>query len=447
MKLGGRRIVYGPPVMSNRRFWLLVSGATLAIMLGCWLSSGTMAPYGTTTEPFGAFHSYAECGSRMNGDHWHFQAVFAMLDGRPRTDWVDSVVLRRVLHPLLAYPLMKGFGFEAGGVIFNILLHGAAMLALALGFRRYFDARAAVMTCWLFATYPGYAYWAGLPYSYAMIVPGTIACTLGLLWWHDRPSLARTAIAATIIGVVGCGYDIMPFFGLPLLGLCAYRRKWRALAVAGAVLAVWVLFVARGIPAIADFPAKNSNTQTYGIVIDAWLHFWQRTDGWGSLLLGAPHVFVSNFLFSAGIFLPILLLLVVAHHVVYRVRPIFGPVALAILLATFAVFLFLNLAPPYTGGWQLRGTWLARLYQPWFVVILLVVAAASIQLRATRWHEAFVAAVTACCVAGGLAIAGPYVHVYSFYVTVHQNFYQDASLHRNRPWLRKLGVRPFGICK
>jgi hypothetical protein len=432
--------------MSNRRFWLHVSGATLAIMLGCWLSSGTMAPYGTTTSPNGAYHSFGEYGYRMNGDHWHFQAVFAMLDGRPEADWMGSVVLRRVLHPLLAYPLMKAFGFEAGGILFNILLHGAAMLALALGFRRYFDRRAAVMACWLFATYPGYAYWAGLPYSYALIVPGSIACTIGLLWWHDRPSLARTALAATIVGVVGCGYDIMPFFGVALLGLCAFQRRWRDLAIATVVLAAWALFIARGIPAIAGFPALNSNTQTYGIVIDAWLHFWQRTNGWGTLLLGVPHVFVSNFFFSAGIFLPILLLLVVAHHLRYRVRPIVGPVALSILLATLAVFLFLNLAPPYTGGWQLRGTWLARLYQPWFVVILLVVAATSLQVRDTRGGKAFTGIVAACCVAGGLTIAGPYIHVNSLYLKVHQNFYQDVSLHKNRLWLHNRGVRPFGIC-
>jgi len=272
------------------RFWLQVGAATAVIMLGCWLCSGTVAPYGT--------YDFGDCHYRMNGDHPHFSAVFAMLDGHPAVEWDYSVVLRRILHPLLAYPLMKIFGFEAGGVMFNILLHGGAMVALALAIRRFYDSRAAVLTCWLFATYPGYAYWAGLPYSYALIVPGSIACTIGLLWWHERPSLARAAIAATIVGVVGCGYDIMPFFGGALLLLAAYHRRWRDLAVSLVVLGVWAVFVARGLPAIFGFPAMNSNTQTYGNVIGAWLHFWQRTDGWGALLADVPHVLVSNFFYS-----------------------------------------------------------------------------------------------------------------------------------------------------
>ena len=421
------------------RFWLHVGAAAAVIMLGCWLCSGTMAPYGT--------YDFGACHYRMNGDHGHFSSVFLMLDGHPSVEWDYSVVLRRVLHPLLAYPLMKAFGFEAGGVMFNMLLHGGAMVALGLAFRRFYDARAAVLACWLFATYPGYAYWAGLPYSYALIVPGSIACTIGLLWWHERPSLARAAIAATIVGIVGCGYDIMPFFGCALLLLTAHRRRWRDLGVSLVVLGVWAVFVARGLPVIFGFPASNSNTQTYGNVISAWLHFWQRTDGWGALLAGVPHVLVSNFFYSGTIFFPILFLLLVAHHVKFRVRPIFGPVALAILLSTFAVFLFLNLAPPYGGFWQLRGTWLARLYQPWFVVVLLVVAAASVALRDTRRYKLLVAAVVVCCLMGGIAIAGPYIHVYRVYLMVNQNFYQDASLHKNRLWLNRLGVRPYGICK
>ena len=421
-----------------KRFWLHVGAATAVIMIGCWLCSGTVAPYGT--------HTYAPCHYRINGDHEHFFAVFAMLDGQPAVEWDFSVVLRRVLHPLLAYPLMKAFGFEAGGLIFNILLHGGAMIALALAIRRFFDARAAVLVCWLFATYPGYAYWAGLPYSYALIVPGSIACTIGLLWWHERPSVARAGIAATIIGVVGCGYDITPFFGVALLMLTAYRRRWRDLGVSLVVLGAWTLFVAKGLPAIFGFPAMNSNTQTYGNVIDAWLHFWQRTDGWGALLADVPHILVSNFFFSGMIFFPVLFLLVVAHHMKFRVRPILGPVALSILLSTFVVFVFLNLAPPYGGLWQLRGTWLARLYQPWFVVVLLVVAAASVALRDTRRYKALVAAVVVCCVIDGVAIAGPYIHIYGVYMTVNENFYQHSSLTKNWSWLHHLGVRPYGFC-
>lgn len=431
----------------RNRFWLHVAGATATIMLGCWLCSGTVAPYGT--------YDYGDCHYRMNGDHYQFTAVYAMLDGEPSVTWGYSVVLRRILHPLLAFPLIKLFGFDAGAIIFNILLHGASMIAVALAFRRFFDARAAVLTCWLLATYPGYAYWAGVPYSYAMIVPGSIACTIGLLWWNDRPTVLRSVIAACIVGFVGLGYDLMPYFGGALLLLILYKRRWLDLPVALVVLGGWALFVAVGIPTLFGFSATNTNTQSYGVIVKTWLHFWQHTDGWLALLRDVPHIFISNFFFSAGIFLPILFLLILAHHVRYRVRPIVGPVALAILLAVFGVFLFLNLAPPYVNtappyfnDWQLRGTWIARLYQPWFVVVLLVVAAASVALRETPRYKLLVRSVVVCCVAGWLAIAGPYIHFLPAYKAVHHNFYQAFAHRRSSFWMfKKLGVRPYGFCK
>ena len=383
----------------------------------------------------------------MNGDHYQFNAVYRMLDGAPTVVFSFSVVLRRILHPLLAFPLMKLFGFETGGVIFNILLHGASLLALGLAIRRYFDARAAVMACWLLSSYPGYAYWAGLPYSYAMIVPGSIACTIGLLWWNDGPSLVRTLVVACIVGIVGLGYDLLPFFGGALILLALAKRRWLDVPVAVVVLGAWAAFIAIGIPAIFGFEPLNTNTQSYGVVIGAWTHFWEHLDGWGAYLIRLPVLFVKCFLFGGSITFPILLVLLVAHHVRYRVRPILGPVALAILVATFGVFLFLNAAPPYESLWQLRGMWLARLFQPYFVVVLLVVAAASIKLRETPRYKVLVGAVIACSVAGWLAIAGPYIHVYSFYVHIQQNFYQDKSLAKNKSWLRKLGTRPIGFCR
>jgi hypothetical protein len=434
-------IVYGSRVVSSdsRRFWLLIGGATVAIMLGCWLSSGTVAPYGT--------YDYGDCHYRANGDHYQFSAVYEMLNGKPYQVWGYSVVLRRVLHPALAFPFIKMFGYDAGGLIFNILLHGAMMIGFALAIRRYFDARASVLVCWLLASYPGYAYWAGLPYSYAIIVPGSIGCAIGLLWWNDAPSIKRTAVTACVIGVIGTGYDLMPFFGGSLVLLILHKRRWRDLPVALALLGGWAMFVSKGLPAIYGFKSTNTNTKVYGVVIKTWLRFWEHVEGWGALLRDLPHVFVSNFFFSAGIFLPILFLVLIALNVRNRQRPILGAIPTTISIATLGVWAFLNVAPPYGNWWQLRGTWMARLYQPWFVVILLAVAAATIALRETRSYKLLVGSIVACCLAGWLAIAGPYVRLYAVYMAVHQNFYQHESLRSNWKWMHQLGVRPYGFCK
>ena len=257
---------------------------------------------------------------------------------------------------------MKTFGFELGGLLFNIFSHVLALVGLALAFRRFFDARAAVLVTWLFATYPGYAYWVGLPYSYALIVPGSIACLIALLWVHERPSLRRSVTAACVVGVVGLGYDLMPFFGgaLLLLMLFAYRR-WIDLALALLTLLALAHFIAKGLPAIFGFPALNSNTQAYASVVQAYADAAHRTHGWGSLLLGAPRILVSNFFFSNFVFFPALMVWLV---VLRRQRPVFHRVALSVLLSALALFLFLNLAPPYSGAWQLRGTWMPGCSSP-----------------------------------------------------------------------------------
>jgi len=384
------------------------------------------------------------CHYRVNIDHGQFRAVFAMLDGRPAAEWNGSVVLRRILHPLLAYPWMKAFGFELGGLLFNILSHVGALIALAVAFRRFFDARAAVLVTWLFATYPGYAYWVGLPYSYAFIVPGSVACLIALLWVHERPSLRRSAITACVVGVVGLGYDLMPFFGGALLLMLFAYRRWVDLALALVTLLAWAAFIAKGLPAIFGFPALNSNTQAYSEVVHAWTDAAHRTRGWGSLLLAAPKIFVSNFFFSGFVFFPALLVWLIALR---RERPVFHRVALSVMLAALALFAFLNLAPPYDGAWQLRGTWIPRLFQPWFVAILVTVAATSLALRQSTRYKMFVWSVIAVVVIDGAVIAGPFIGLTPLYATVHQRFYRAWGMNRNASSLRKLGRRPYGFCQ
>jgi hypothetical protein len=422
--------------LSSRAFWRWVAGAAFVLILACWLSSGTLAPYGM--QPGGA------CQYRVNIDHGQFKAVFYMLDRRPEQTWVSSVVLRRILHPLLAYPFMKAFGFNLGGLLFNIVLHVVTLVGLALAIRRFFDARAAVLVTWLFATYPGIMYWVGLPYSYAFIVPGSIACTIALLWWHERASLRRSIAAACVVGVVGLGYDLMPYFGGALLLLVLARRRWLDLGVVLVVLAAFALLVAKGLPAIFGFPAQNSNTAAYGAVVSAWLDAPHRLHGWGALLADLPKVFVTNFVFSNFVFFPALFIGVLLLR---RQRPVLHPVALAVVIAAFGMFLFLNAAPAYEGAWQLRGSWIPRLFQPWFVAVLITVAAASIALRRTARYRALVALVVLVTALDGAVIAGPFVELTPLYAGVYQRFYRAWRMDDNASWLRKLGRRPYGICR
>ena len=423
---------------STRR-WMLLGLAAVVLILGCWLSSGTLTPYGT--------RAYGPCQYRVNIDHPHFVAVYRMLEGRPAEEWKDSVVLRRILHPLLAYPWMKAFGYDLGGLLFNIFLHFVALIGLALAIRRYFGARAATLVSWLFATYPGYAYWVGLPYSYAFIVPASVMCVIAMLWWHDRPSALRTSVVACVVGLAGLGYDLMPFFGGGLLLLVIHRRRWRDVPLALVILGAWAVFSSRGIPAIFGFSPSNSNTQAYGAIIDSYLDAGNRVTGWGGLVADVPGIFVSNFVFSNFVFFPILMLWVVGLHLRWRLRPVLHPVAGAVLLATLGVFLFLNLAPPYDSIWQLRGTWIPRLFQPWFVAVLVVVAALAKALQDPRRRRLLVWSVAVVVALDAAVIAGPFIGLTYFHAGINQHFYRMHGHHRNAAWLRELGRRPYGVCR
>jgi hypothetical protein len=92
-------------------------------------------------------------------DHVHFKATFLLLAGADRQDWAFSVVLRRILFPLLANPAMKIWGFEIGGGGAGLLLHLATFIVFIRFLQRHIGEVAAIRAMWLLATYPGLTYW------------------------------------------------------------------------------------------------------------------------------------------------------------------------------------------------------------------------------------------------------------------------------------------------
>ena len=106
---------------------------SFVMILAIWLATGTMAPYaGTLDRPL----TLQPCRYLANVDHAHFLATFALLDRHRAAEWDFSVVLRRILYPIVAYPLMKLFavatadsttGFLLGGVLTTILIQIATL--------------------------------------------------------------------------------------------------------------------------------------------------------------------------------------------------------------------------------------------------------------------------------------------------------------------------------
>src|SRR6266849_1367683 len=431
------------------RFSFSLTAATAVLLGGSWLSSGTMAPYAATLGPK-LIRIRQPCGYLTNIDHDQFQATFWMLQGGPQYSWEGSLVLRRILYPILAYPLMRAAGFDNGGFATNLIITLAAFLGFIFFVRRAVGERGAVTAMWLLATYPGIAYWIGLPYSYVWIVPGSSLLTM-LLWKMARTTdYRRTFLLSMAIGFLFWGYDLFPFFGMAALLILTRQRRFleMPIAVAGMIIPVGMLLLWLGLA--FHVPLRNSNTESYWSILTS---FTSQVDlpGWSKLIADLPSVLVNSFFFSTFLFLPLLFfLLALASLLGKRSLPIESP-ELEILLATLLVFLVNNLAPPYP-GWQLRGIWIARLYQPVFVAFVLF-ACRSLQ----RWWEskdpsgrklariaALLVALTVIADAG--VVFGPVLRL-PIAAEIYFRFYRHSGPESRFRKIDLYGRRPWGICK
>jgi hypothetical protein len=421
--------------------------ACLLLSLGVWVNTGTLAPYGATLEkPF----VWEPCKYLLNIDHFHFKATFLMLDGAPRDQWEFSVVLRRILYPLLAYPFMRKLGFGAGGLVANVLLAAGSLTLFWRALRRRLGAEPPPALLALLATYPGWLYWAGTPYSYAIIVPASLLC-MAILWRVEALTTWREALLAGLgLGVLFTGYDLLPFFGAAAVLLLLWRRLWAPCAVLAAAMLLPTVATAALLWKIFRVPFRNSNTEAYFAVLKSYappidLHAW-----WG-LLQQFPRAVTSNYLYSNFLFLPLLFLLVL---IASRWLPqpsaearTLRPAEVSLLIAVVLLFLFNNLAPPYP-GWPLRGAWVARLYQPAVAAMIPVLAyffarAALLPrpLRLGAWAALSLAVALQAWVVFAPVLGAARISGYLYW-----RFYQHAPRPFYAENLERYGARPVGFC-
>jgi hypothetical protein len=439
---GGGRSARG---VSYRWQFLL---STVLMLLLVWLASGTMSPYAATLKgPI-----VLPCGYLANIDHIHFKATFLLLDGADSKDWAFSVVLRRMLFPLLSYPAMKLWGFELGGIVTSMLLLLVAFVSFITFVRRQIGEVAAKRAMWLLATYPGITYWGGLPYSYSAIVPCSLFALM-LLWRLNNSRDARSVLFLSLgLGVLFVGYDLFPFFGLAAILIVLSHRLYLKvpLVVVGALVPQMLVWT--WLKSFHGVDLRNSNTEPLYTIPLSYLH---RPDfgKWAALLGDVPRVGVYNFLFSNFLFLPLLFVLLYGLNR-WKKQMRLHPVEKMVLCAGLFVFLFNNMAPPYE-GWQMRGDWISRLYQPTFTALLLFSA------RALQFASGWSRGLKTTCMGlflvtvllQGLFSAGPILNnplagplFFRFYKhhPTDRELGEPDSLARN---LEAHGRRPLGFCR
>jgi hypothetical protein len=449
-RTGPRSRTAPEPAAAPRSDRLHRLGAALVLLLGLWLNTGTLAPYAATlAHPM----LWSHCNYLLNIDHNHFKATFNLLDGLPRDQWEYSVVLRRPLYPAAAYPFMKLLGFEAGGIAANAVFAVGSLLLFWRALQRRLGGRAPRAVLWLLATYPGWVYWAGLPYSYAAIVPLSLL-SLILLWRIESLTGWREALLYGLaLGVLFTGYDLTAFFGAAGVLLLLSRRLWLPAGVFTGAMLVPQAALAVALQALRQIPLRNDNTEAYAAIAGSYFSLGKLTgeewSTWGRLLRALPGVTLDNFLYSNFLFLPLLFLLGFALSRRLPPGERYAPRAEAcVLAAAVLVFLFNNLAPPYH-GWQLRGSWVARLYQPAGVAMIACLAGlyARAELLPPRWRQGAWAAFAVTIAANVWIVFAPVLGSTALTQFVYHRFYRHDKPTAYAETLARYGARPLGFCR
>jgi hypothetical protein len=427
-------------IPARRSFRAHLAASCIVLVASIWLSSGTLSPHVLTAEPA---HPHPPCGYLYSIDHPHHVATTQLLSGAPRAQWEWGAFLRRILFAILAFPFMRWLGFETGGFVASVLLHLVALLAFAAYVRRTIGERGAIAAAWLVATYPGIPYWGALPYCYSAIVPCSLLIYVLLCELARAERFGRASLLCGAMGMLFTAYDFLPLFGAASLFVLAARRRWRWIPAAGLLLvfpvAVWNLVLWR----IFRVAPINANTGSFRDIVLSWLNP-ADLQGWRRLLADLPRIAVENYLDSGFWVLPVLFaVLLVADRLGPRVR-----LALpekAVLWSTLLLFLFNNAAPPYS-GWQLRGDWIARFYQPVFVAYVSFAARAFASTELGRSRRTTAAALCAAILIDASVAFGAILHI-PYAGTLHYRFYRHSPAGTFDRNLARYGRRPLGFCK
>jgi len=409
--------------------------------LGSWFSSGTLAPYATTLPA--QFIRQTPEGYPANLDHAHFQQVDLMIGGYPKENWSNSHYLRRVLYSIAARPLTASLGFLYGGVLFNVLL---SLFAFYL-YRRFLEHRFKPSTSkwglWLLALYPGIFYWIGLPYHHASIVPlCLIQFFLMSRFYEDQQASGKNVwMLFLLFGVLGLSYDLLPIFAGSLALLVIEKKLWRFLPTALPLALLPSILVNRTLSLFVE--TENANSKIIPTIIKSYAN-WSQSDLWWKEIKEVPRVLFLNFFDSNFWTLPslFLLFLIFSHRVLLNksYRP-----ALYLLITIAGLFFFNNLAPPYP-GWQLRGTWIARIYQPMFVPLIMFVLISFDELRKNTNRLALMRTALALTVILNVwTIFGGITGAPQLSNLVYHRFYMHSPKPVYSENLKKLGRRPLGF--
>ncbi len=425
--------------------------------LQMWLCSGTLAPYAATLHnphlindqgdyiPLEKDTNYNELGCYYiaNYDHKHYIANYRLIDNKPKEQWNWAFLLRRPLLYIISYPFMKMFGFLGGGFVMALLINIAVLVWFARWVKQKWGATAAIVGLISLSAYPATMYWSGMPYPHILITACVLVLTILLYKVYETDNLKTIALCSLGAGISFLAYDTYIFF-FPAFGLLLlFQKKWKAIPISVFFLALplglWLWFL-NG----KTLPNASGNTDIYGNIITAYLN--ATTQQLWENLKNIPSVLYHNFSNAAYFYLAVFFVAVILVGKLTKSLKLALPFWV-ITIAMLAVFVFNNMAPHYE-GWQMRGNWISRIYQP--VIILCLLPAFEVlknwELRGKRRYIQLLVVATAIVFIFNTQINispafGSYSQTYH-----HYNFYFHSMPETMGENLEKHGRRPLWIC-
>ncbi len=414
---------------------------SILLSLFAWLNSGSLSTYALILET----PNVTECGYLTNYDDKQFFKTFQFLDGEKLNN--HTSVLRRILYPLIAYPLMKVFKilnyklfFYYGGFFTNIFLYVLILFFLTKKIQKL-EVIQKITILTLFITYPGIYYYIGLPYSYNLIIPSYICLYFLLEKIKNIKTYSELTVHSFCVGLFFLGYDLWAIF-LPASLILVFLNKNlnRLLSLLiyslGAILPLCsFLFF------LKDYFSNafvDSHSSIMSIILSAYLDFFNRLDNYALILRDSIYIFCHNVLFSTFFFLSVLFLFLIVK---YRDVIKLNTTEKAILASIAFLFCCNNFAPDYDTMWQMRGTWIARLYQPLFLVFFFYIARV-IKIINSKYIIFF---TFLCSFFNLMIVLGP-IFDFKFSNHIFHNFYWQTRVHNIYENTQIWGKRPLGFC-
>lgn len=117
-----------------------------------------------------------------------------------------------------------------------------------------------------------------------------------------------------------------------------------------------------------------------------------------------------------------------------------------VLISALAIFLFNNLAPWYVSDFQMRGEWIARIYQPLFIVFMMYIIRFSSHIfNDSAIQKNIFVTLIAVCFLGGVVLNFGVCLKSNFTQWAWHRFYQHSPPDTMQKNLSKFGIRPIGF--